>query len=567
MQNPRGSDRDAEARGHEPQNQFDSAQSAGSVGAQMSATMPKPESKKPMRHRPWIGLAGVLIAAGGAYLGWQWYKSWEATYSEAPARKATIVAFEPRRSTIQPNLMLPYEALKDAANKAVDKFAQPASGRANIDCKRIEFLGATLFSGCIDADWSLNASRNGSIEVAKAGDGIAVSIPVQFTGRAGLNGAIADALSLDGKNFSGSFVAGISGKVVLDERFCPKIISPSASFSWISPASFQLIGRSCAGVGRGLEVCVGPWDLPIGSLFTPTIRSKIDEQIADINSKIPCDPVRTQLAKVWHKQSFPITAAKLPPLFVNVTPRALSSPGIIAEGNGIRLVARLDADVGVSTQKGESGSAGEIPPNQPIADPAGKLSIGLPMAADYPTLNKLINEQLKVQLAKTPIVTDTPAGKVKVDVSGIEIYPSGDRLAIGAKFKADVPGRIFNANGTVWLTTLPVPAADGRSLTFSEIKLTRVIDNELWSLLTAALNTQLVKALNENSKLDFGKDIDNAVASAKTILADPKQTSGVVVNVKKVDAKLGRVVSAEQSLVVEGLLDVEADAEMPSIPF
>lgn len=567
MQNPRGSDRDAEARGHEPQNQLDSAQSAGSVGAQMSATMPKPESKKPMRHRPWIGLAGVLIAAGGAYLGWQWYKSWEATYSEAPARKATIVAFEPRRSTIQPNLMLPYEALKDAANKAVDKFAQPASGRANIDCKRIEFLGRTLFSGCIDADWSLNASRNGSIEVAKAGDGIAVSIPVQFSGRAGLNGDIADALSLDGKNFSGSFVAGISGKVVLDERFCPKIISPSASFSWISPASFQLIGRSCAGVGRGLEVCVGPWDLPIGSLFTPTIRSKIDEQIADINSKIPCDPVRTQLAKVWHKQSFPIAAAKLPPLFVNVTPRALSSPGIIAEGNGIRLVARLDADVGVSTQKGESGSAGEIPPNQPIADPAGKLSIALPMAADYPTLNKLINEQLKVQLAKTPIVTDTPAGKVKVDVSGIEIYPSGDRLAIGAKFKADVPGRIFNANGTVWLTTIPVPAADGRSLTFSEIKLTRVIDNELWSLLTAALNTQLVKALNENSKLDFGKDIDNAVASAKTILADPKQTSGVVVNVKKVDAKLGRVVSAEQSLVVEGLLDVEADAEMPSIPF
>jgi hypothetical protein len=567
MENPRVGDRDEQGRGHEHQNKSEASQSTGPVGLQMSATVPKPGSKKPHGNRPWIGLGGALIAAGGAYLGWQWYKSWEATYSEQPPRKATIVAFEPRRSTIQPNLMLPYEALRDAANKAVDKFAQPASGRANIDCKRVEFLGATLFSGCLDADWSLNASRNGSIEVAKAGDGIAVSIPVQFSGKAGLNGAIADALSLGGKNFSGSFVAGISGKVVLDERFCPKIINPSANFSWTSPASFQLIGRSCAGVGRGLEVCVGPWDLPIGSLLTPTIRDKIGEQVADINSKLPCDPVRTQLAKVWQKQSFPITAPKLPPMFVNVTPRALSSPGLIADDKGVRLVARLDADVGVSTQKGEAGSAGEIPPNQPIADPAGKLSIALPIAADYPTLNKIVNEQLKTQLAKTPIVTDTPAGKVKVDVSGVEIYPSGDRLAIGAKFKADVPGRIFNANGTVWLTTLPVPAADGRSLKFSELKLTRVIDNELWSLLTAALNTQLVKSLSENSNLDFGKDIDIAVANARTILADPKQTSGVVVNVKKVDAKLGRVVPAEQNLVVEGLLDVEADAEMPSIPF
>lgn len=566
MTDPRGSDRNEEAQRRERQDRDVAAQSTGPKDLEMSSTMQKTEPEKPRKNKAWTGLACVVIAAGAAYLGWQWYKSWEAAYSEAPTRKATIAAFEPRRSTIQPNLMLPFEALKDAANKAVDKFAQPASGRVNIDCKKLVFI-VTIFEGCLDADWSLNASRNGSIEVAKAGDGIAVNIPVQFSGKAGLSGDIANALSLSGKNFSGSFVAGISGKVVLDERFCPKIINPSAKFSWTTPASVELIGKSCVGVGHGLELCVGPWDLPIGNLLTPTIQSKIDEQIADINSKLPCDPVRAQLAKVWQKQSFPITADKLPPMFVSVTPRALSSPGIVAEDKGIRLIARLDADVGVSTQKGETGPAGEIPPNKPIADPAGRLSIALPLAADYPTINKLLNAQLKAQLAKTPIVTDTPAGKVKVDISEVEIYPSGDRLAVGAKFKADVPGRIFNAKGTVWLTTLPVPAADGRSLRLSDIKLTRAIDNELWSLLTAALNTQLVKALDENSKVDFGKDIDNAVAKAKAVLADPKQTGGVVVNVKKVDAKLGRVVPAEQNLVVEGLLDVEAEATMPSIPF
>jgi hypothetical protein len=117
------------------------------------------------------------------------------------------------------------------------------------------------------------------------------------------------------------------------------------------------------------------------------------------------------------------------------------------------------------------------------------------------------------------------------------------------------------------LTTLPTPAADGRSLTLADIKLTRAIDNQLWSLLTAALNTQLVQALQEHSKVEFGKEIDEAIVKAKAILADPKQTQGVLVNVKKIEAKLGRVAPTEQALVVEALLDVQADATIPTLPF
>ncbi|WP_173050047.1 DUF4403 family protein [Bosea sp. ANAM02] len=513
-----------------------------------------------------LGGIGIAVLAAG-YVGWDWYRSWEKTYSEQPSRKATVASFDPRRSTIQPSVMLPYQALKDAANKAVDKFAQPASGQIQAACKKIEF-GITLFDGCLDVNWSLNASRSGSIDVAKAGDGITVSIPVQFSGQAGVGGDIAKALSLGGKNFSGSFVAGASGKVILDEKFCPKITNPSASFSWNTPASIQIIGKSCVGVGHGLDLCVGPWDLPVGSLLTPLIQAKIAEQVEDINSKIPCEPVRNALDKVWQKQSIALPAQKgMPPMFVNVTPRALASPGIIAEDAGVRLLARLDADVGASTQKGDTGPAGPLPPNRPIADPAGMLSVALPLSADYPTINKVVNDQIKAQLAKKPIVADTPAGAVKVDVDEVEIYPSGDRLAVGAKFKASIPGRIFDAKGTVWLTTNPTPAADGRSLTLADIKLTRAIDNQLWSLLTAALNTQLVQALQEHSKVEFGKEIDEAIAKAKTILADPKQTQGVLVNVKKIEAKLGRVAPTEQALVVEALLDVQADATLPTIPF
>lgn len=514
-----------------------------------------------------IGILGLAVIGAG-YVGWDWYRSWEKAYSEQPTRKATVASFEPRRSTIQPSVLLPYQALKDAANKAADKFAQPISGRERIGCRDLSALGRTIFRGCLDIDWDLAAGRNGSIEVGRAGGGIAISIPVQFSGGAGPNGAIAEALSIHRKAISGSFVANVSGQIALDEKFCPRIINPAASFAWGDAAAIEAVGRNCLDLPFGLGFCIGPWNLPVGNLLTPHIQAALNAQIADINSKIPCEPVQNALGKVWQKQSIALPAQKgMPPMFLNGTPRALASPGIIAEDAGVRLLARLDADIAASTQKGETGSAGPLPTNRPIADPAGMLSVALPLSADYPTINKVVNDQLKAQLAKKPIVVDTVAGAVKVDVDEVEIYPSGDRLAVGAKFKASIRGRIFDAKGTVWLTTLPTPAADGRSLTLADIKLTRAIDNQLWSLLTAALNTQLVQALQEHSKVEFGKEIDEAIVKAKAILADPKQTQGVLVNVKKIEAKLGRVAPTEQALVVEALLDVQADATIPTLPF
>jgi hypothetical protein len=420
-----------------------------------------------------LGVLGVMVIGAG-YVAWDWYRSWEKTYSEQPTRKATVASFEPRRSTIQPSVLLPYQGLKDAANKAADKFAQPMSGRERIGCRDLSALGRTIFRGCLDIDWDLAAGRNGSIEVGRAGDGIAISIPVQFSGGAGPNGAIADALSIHRKASSGSFVANVSGQVALDEKFCPRIINPAASFAWGDAAAIEAVCRNCLDLPFGLGFCIGPWNLPVGNLLTPHIQAALNAQIADINSKIPCEPVQNALGKVWQKQSIALPAQKgMPPMFLNVTPRALASPGIIAEDAGVRLLARLDADIAASTQKGETGSAGPLPKNTPIADPAGMLSVALPLSADYPAINKVVNDQLKAQLAKKPIVVDTAAGAVKVDVDEVEIYPSGDRLAVGAKFKASIPGRIFDAKGTVWLTTLPTPAADGRSITLADIKLVR----------------------------------------------------------------------------------------------
>jgi hypothetical protein len=516
-----------------------------------------------------IVLAAIVVIGGG-FVGLQWYKSWDAAFSEKPTRSASTLAFDVRKSTIQPSISLPYDVIANTANQAVDKFAVPMGGRVHVDCREIaidlRFTKLVLYSGCLDVDWSLSAARNGTISVSKVGDGIAVNIPVKFNGNAGPNGDIARLLSFNNKAFSGAFVASAQGKITLDGEFCPKILNPSAEFRWTTSASIEVIGRNCAGVGRGFELCLGPWNLPVGDLMTPTIKSKLQDQVNDINSKIPCDPVRKELVEVWKNYSFPVSAEGVPPMFVNIKPVALSVPGVIAEDSNARLVARLDADVVLSTQKGAEGSAGTLPTNQPLASTAGKLSVAIPLTADYETLSKIATEQVAKQIAQRPLSVDTPVGPITIKPSNVEIYPSGDKVAVGIKFDADIPGRVFDANGTIWLTAHLETTPNGRGLHFSEVTLTRKIDNELWASAASILSDLLPKILAEKSIIDFGPKIDEAVKKAQSILSDPKQTKDVVLTVRNIDVKLGRITPTEKVLVVEGLLDADVDASLEKLP-
>jgi hypothetical protein len=85
--------------------------------------------------------------------------------SDRPLRAASAMQFEARTSTIAPSIDVSYRALGEAANAAADAFAGPASGRTHIGCQNVGFGGSTpvkvtLFKGCADYDWRINAARN-----------------------------------------------------------------------------------------------------------------------------------------------------------------------------------------------------------------------------------------------------------------------------------------------------------------------------------------------------------------------------------------------------------------------
>ncbi len=396
----------------------------------------------------WRGFAACAGASGLIILGaLPGFAADTGLLSEKPPRAASTNEFEARTSTIAPSIDVSYGVLADAANLAADRFAGPRSGRTRIGCQRIGFgaslpVGITLFHGCEDFDWQVNASRNGSISVQRAGDGIVMNVPVKFTGTGTVVGDLGKTVASGSKNFSGSFIVSISGAVHVDKSFCPEVEQPTARFAWSSAPDIDVIGHTCIEIGHG-KACIGPWKFPAGQMLTDQINHALADQVSEINKKIPCDKIRGELQQLWKDWSIPVAITN-PPLYVSIQPKSLSIPGVFATDSGIRINARLDASTSVSPVKPANSAPLELPENAPPASPPGRFSLAVPLAIPYPLLAAAGGWRM--------IGKSLTSGKSAITPTAIEFLPSNDRLAVGVTLRADAPATLQGKTGTLWFT-------------------------------------------------------------------------------------------------------------------
>ena len=485
--------------------------------------------------------------------------------SEKPPRSATSTEFQARTSTIEPSLTIAYDVLADAANAAADRFSGPRSGKARIGCNQLAIganapstpsIKVTLFKGCVDFDWRVNAARNGNITVKREGSGIAVAVPVKFDGNGGFTGDLAKAVQINNKNFSGTFVVSISGMVRMDKSFCPKLDQAVTHFAWGTPPEIDVIGRSCLDAGSGLKACIGPWKFPAGAMLTDQINRSLQSQVDEINAKIPCNKIRDQLKQVWKTWSLPVTLGNSPTFFASVEPKSLSVPGVQLGDDGIKLVARLEAATGVSATKPADTAPGELPENAPLPPQPGKFSLAVPIAIPYPLLASAASANIIGKPLKSGAQAITP--------TAVEFFPSADRLAIGATFRVDGPGKFHGQSGTVWFTAVPTVENDGHLIRLRNFAMTRKIGNRLWTL-SSAIRNGLPQAIGKAYSYDLSPLVRDARSKVDEAIKDTKNTGGVKVEIANDDLHLGRTALLPNNFVVEGLFDADVSATLEQI--
>jgi hypothetical protein len=470
--------------------------------------------------------------------------------------------FEAQTSTIAPTVEVPYGVVEEAANAAADRFAGPRTGKTRIGCQNIGFGGnspvkVTLFRGCADYDWTVNASRNGSITVKRAGDGLAMDVPVKFTGTGNLVGELAKAVRSGTQNFSGTFVVSISGKLAIDKSFCPKLDGASAHFAWGTPPDIDIIGRSCLEVGHGLHACIGPWKFPAGAMLTEQINHSLADQVAEINKKIPCNAVRGPLQQVWKNWSIPVPMMN-PPVWISIQPKDLSVSGVTATDDGIKMSARLDATTGVSSTQPPASQPLPLPDNTPVTAQASRFSVALPIPVPYPLLaaagaGGIVGKSVK-------------AGAASVTPTEIEIFPSREQLAVGVTLRDDSRGRLRGRTGTVWFTATPTVDDNGHAIRLAHVAMTEAIQSPFWHDVSAAMNPKLGQLVARSYSYDFSGLLQQARSTLNHALANTKNTAGLSIRVADDDLKLGRTANLPGNFVIEGLFSADLSVALPGQP-
>ncbi|MGH6890098.1 MAG: DUF4403 family protein [Rhizomicrobium sp.] len=497
-----------------------------------------------------VGFVAIPVSASGAGIDRQ--------LTQKPPRQAATMQFEAQTSTIAPTVEVPYNVVEEAANAAADSFAGPRTGKTRIGCQNVAFgastpVKVTLFKGCAAFDWHVDAARNGSIAVKRAGDGIAIDVPVKFTGTGNFEGGLAKAIRSGTQNFSGTFVVSIAGKVIVDKSFCPKVENPAAHFAWGTPPDIDIIGRSCLDVGHGLRACVGPWKFPAGAMMTQQINRSLQKQVDEVNNKIPCNSIRGPLQQVWKNWAIPVPVTA-PPVYVTIQPKDLSVSDVTTTDHGIRMSARLDATTGVTSTPPPTSQPLPLPENAPIAVQPSRFSLALPVPVPYPLLaaagaGGLVGKSLK-------------AGTITVTPTQIEIYPSHELLAVGVTLRDDTRGHEHDKTGTVWFTATPTVDDKGHAIRLGNLAATQSINSPLWHAISAAI-PKLGDAVGRSYSYDFSGLLQQARSNLEHALADPKNTAGLKISVTNDDLRLGRTANLPGNFVIEGLFKADVAIAVP----
>ena len=473
---------------------------------------------------------------------------------QAPPRGGEAAPVPPASdSVITLVATLPYTALKQAADAKIPA-SVPLSGDGPVACVNVpyvnpghvgshqecvdkpylDFRGAGTervcvnvpdFTGpsigtksqCADYHWNADVAKDGPVQISRAGTDIRVGQNIHVTGRAGLGGDLAGALSLSGKSFDVRVAAVMNLSASLDKQWCP-VVRVAPVGRWVDSASVEVVGRNCVGIDLGAlghpEVCGGPANLGLADVLNGEFDKRRDDLQRAAQNILPCDTLRTKVGSQWHPFSIKIDRPGQAPLFLNIEPKTAGFSGLLAEDAGIKLVLRVGAKTVLSPTE-LAATGGTLPPLDTASAAAGSLDVTLQAEAPYDFLKTELASALKGK----SFTKDTPAGRVEVRIDDVDLYPSNGRLALGLKIDAKTPGSWFNTTGWVYLSGTPVPAPGGKALAVQDLAFATVLDNAFWKVVQGLFEAEILAALKDHATFDLSNEIDRAAGEITSAIA------------------------------------------------
>ena len=515
----------------------------------------------------------LLLAGGGAW--WFYWKNIDHQLTEKPARSGSATTIPPTVSSVQASIVIPYATIADVVTRLMPADISD-QGRQNVCVdlnetvqKSVEnavggdvgkFLGAVarvvttvvtvnqVRHVCQDVDYRVAIHRDGpvAISLAPSGAALRLSVPISVSGEAGFSGDVAKALALDRKSFRGSILAFADVTADLGGDWCPKVqVTPD--FIWRDKAQLEVAGK----VWINIDGTAGP---------------KLKDALSDAARKIPeainCDQFKASVAPLWHAYSWPINNGKDVLAYLNLTPMTVGFSGLAFQSDSIRTAIALGASTEVTTVPvGAEKQTAALPSIERVPATSDKLSLAVPLRAGYEELQAALGHLMDGQ----DFAGDTPAGKARVRVKQVTVYPAGTRLVVGLQFAAHFENRIADVDGWVYVAAEPWLDESTQTLKLRNISYTRDLDSKLWSVLSAIFRGPIQTALEQKAYLDLREPIKALRARMKSDLASEANKQGIAIALDDSFAGLKQINIGEKMLEIVVGLQGTADVTVARI--
>ena len=437
-----------------------------------------------------LSLAGISLLAVLAVL----HPSEPADLTTRPPRRVQVVSAPPLQSDLVLSTRIDLSAFEEDLNSAT---SQPISfsGRRG-GCLHIDLI---LHRVPVSCSWNGTVTRRAAPAISGSGDRLSIAIPFHVRVRARTEGDLGPGPWVTA---TGNFTATAHATPTLNRDWTLSL-NLSTDHHWDRQLAIRVLG----------------FRVPLGDVGRSAVRDELARLAADLEGTVRGLDVRAHAQAMWDSLHEPFQLSSDPEIWLRLRPTAVRFSGMHIDNNILHASTSITTLAeGVFGERPSAFPTSPLPSVEERGQGDESFVAHLPLVLRYDVLEAELRDLLRIQERWAPI-PDRPDNYLTVH--DVEVYPSGDALAVGLHFSADLPDRSLDARGSVYLQGRPVVDVNQRIVSFDVLELTAATDNEFADRALVLFNDRIRGELAKALTYSFGADYDRFLAAAGRALSRP----------------------------------------------
>ena len=436
----------------------------------------------------------------------------EGNVTTKPEYKVEPTQIKPTQSVIAISTKINLAAVQSDVESTLPNSPIEIPRKTKDHCKRIyvSMLGVKI-TKFLDCEYWGGLEKKGAFSLSGNGDSLTASVPIHIWASGKIVGLQ--------ESTDANVTAFLSAKPTLASNWELKL-NHDASFRWDSRPEIKIFDT---------------FPIDIQGVLTGPMNDLLQKQINGIASQIEGTQFHDRVAAIWEGSFKPINLSKEANIWLRLGMQEAKFSGLTIIDNILTANVEASASTEIFIGAEPSPLPANALPDLKSGDTTGAgFHIALPVSISYTTLK----DQLNLELKK---VLETPYLNALVSINNIEVYPSGDVLAI----QIDLINKLFDTGGTVFLSGAPTVNDETKEFTLENISFISQSNNEFINIINSVLRSTLGGLI----KYSYKKQYDDLFAEINT----------------KINHDFGNGIMSKGALTSGKLLAISLDKEMAVI--